>query len=144
MTNLKHAGKTTAPAPASKPPKAIQAKAAAKVPATVAAKNASKSKAALPAPKPVAGSTPTPTPVVAKPKHKLVRDSFTIPKSEYAVLDALKLRAANLKRPTKKSEVLRAGIGALAAMSDKAFLAALESVPVLKTGRPQNALRAKP
>ena len=71
-----------------------------------------------------------------KPKHKLVRDSFTIPKVEYAVLESLKLRAANLARPTKKSELLRAGISALNAMSDKAFLAVVNGVPSLKTGRP--------
>jgi hypothetical protein len=73
----------------------------------------------------------------AKPKHKLVRDSFTIPKSEYLVLEGLKLRAAKLTRPVKKSELLRAGISALHAMSDKAFLAALNGVPSLKTGRPK-------
>ena len=79
------------------------------------------------------------TPKAAKDKgSKLVRDSFTIPKSEYATLDGLKLRAAKLTRPTKKSEVLRAGIAALLAMSDKAFLAALDKVPSLKTGRPKN------
>ena len=72
-------------------------------------------------------------------KTKLVRDSFTIPKSEYAVLDALKLRAATLARPSKKSEVLRAGIVVLTSMSDKAFVAALNAVPSLKTGRPKGA-----
>ena len=80
---------------------------------------------------------PAPAPVAEKPKHKLVRDSFTIPKSEYQLLEALKLRAAALKRPTKKSELLRAGIAALNAMADKALLAALNSVPSLKTGRPK-------
>ena len=73
----------------------------------------------------------------AKVKNKLVRDSVTIPKSEYAVLDGLKQRAANLTRPAKKSELLRAGIKALDGMSDKAFLAALAGVPSLKTGRPK-------
>jgi hypothetical protein len=72
-----------------------------------------------------------------KAKNKLVRDSFTIPKVEYTVLQGLKLRAANLKRPTKKSELLRAGVGALQAMNDRAFLAALSAVPSLKTGRPK-------
>jgi hypothetical protein len=71
-----------------------------------------------------------------KPKHKLVRDSFTIPKSEYLVLEALKARATGLKRPTKKSEMLRAGIAALQGMGDTAFLRAVNSVPSLKTGRP--------
>ncbi len=73
----------------------------------------------------------------AKPKKpKLVRDSFTIPKSEYALLDALKLRSAQLARPAKKSELLRAGIKALSAMDDAALLQILQQVPALKTGRP--------
>lgn len=72
-------------------------------------------------------------------KPKLVRDSFTIPKIEYTVLDELKQRAAKAGAPAKKSEVLRAGIKALAAMSDAAFLATLLSVPALKTGRPAQA-----
>lgn len=69
-------------------------------------------------------------------KPKLVRDSFTIPKAEYLVLDDLKQRANKLTRPAKKSELLRAGIKALAALSDAAFLTALAQVPAIKTGRP--------
>lgn len=74
-------------------------------------------------------------PIKAK-KVKLVRDSFTIPKPEYLMLDNLKLRAADLKHPVKKSELLRAGIKALAAMTDSNLLTALKAVPMLKTGRP--------
>jgi hypothetical protein len=82
---------------------------------------------------------------VAKQKNKLVRDSFTIPKSEYSVLEGLKLRAAMLKRPTKKSEILRAGISVLNLMTDKQFLAAVDAVPSLKTGRPPaDALETPP
>lgn len=77
------------------------------------------------------------TPAPVKSKSKLVRDSFTIPKTEYAVLAGLKLRAAGLLRPAKKSELLRAGIATLDAMGDQAFLVALDSVPSLKTGRPR-------
>jgi hypothetical protein len=69
-------------------------------------------------------------------KPKLVRDSFTIPKAEYTVLDDLKQRAGKLDSAVKKSELLRAGIKALAVMSDGAFLAALKAVPAIKTGRP--------
>jgi hypothetical protein len=73
----------------------------------------------------------------AKPKKpKLVRDSFTIPKTEYVVLEALKQRAVGLAQPAKKSELLRAGIKALAAMSDTDLRAALQAVPAIKTGRP--------
>jgi hypothetical protein len=69
-------------------------------------------------------------------KPKMIRDSFTIPKPEYLVLDVLKERAGKLARAAKKSELLRAGIKALAAMPDAAFLAALAAVPTIKTGRP--------
>ncbi len=73
---------------------------------------------------------------VKSKKTKLVRDSFTIPKAEYVVLDELKQRATKLTRPVKKSELLRAGIKILLALSDAAFLTALEQVPTIKTGRP--------
>ena len=90
---------------------------------------------AKPATKPV----PMPVVVAVKAKHKLVRDSFTIPKDEYAVLAELKLRAGRLMRPAKKSEILRAGINTLRGMTDKALTVALAAVPSLKTGRPKRA-----
>jgi hypothetical protein len=99
--------------------------------------------------KPATKKTPLLAKAVAKPasktngektskpkKPKLVRDSFTIPKVEYTVLDDLKQRAGQLAHSVKKSELLRAGVKALAAMSDVAFLAALKAVPAIKTGRP--------
>jgi len=72
-------------------------------------------------------------------KPKLVRDSFTIPKDEYVVIDALKTRAGKLGQAVKKSELLRAGVKALAAMSDIQFKAALSNVPTIKTGRPKGS-----
>ena len=125
------AKKTAKPAPARKPAPAK------KTPVASAGKPA---KPAEPAPAAVPKQA-APSPVKAeKPKKpKLVRDSFTIPKLEYAVLDELKLRAAKSGKPAKKSEVLRAGIKALAAMSDAAFAAALSAVPLVKTGRPTKA-----
>jgi hypothetical protein len=72
-------------------------------------------------------------------KPKLVRDSFTIPKDEYVVIDALKTRAGKLGQAVKKSELLRAGVKALAAMSDIQFKAALSNVPTIKTGRPKSS-----
>ncbi len=69
-------------------------------------------------------------------KPKLVRDSFTIPKLEYLILEELKQRSGKLGNAIKKSELIRAGIKALAAMSDAGLLAALKAVPAIKTGRP--------
>jgi hypothetical protein len=117
-------------------PKAPAAnKPAAKAPATK--RTASKAIVAKPAAaKPVASK---PTKVEAKSKKpKLVRDSFTIPKDEYAGIDTLKERSVALGRPAKKSELLRAGLMALLAMSPNALHAALEAVPTIKTGRPKS------
>jgi len=70
-------------------------------------------------------------------KPKLVRDSFTIPKNEFAAIETLKTRAIALGTSVKKSELLRAGLMALQEMSDANFKSALAAVPTLKTGRPQ-------
>jgi hypothetical protein len=85
--------------------------------------------------------------VLAKPKtekpamvkkSKLVRERFTIPKTEYTVLDELKQRAEKLDHKAKKSELLRAGVKALAAMPDAAFLSTINAVPAIKTGNTKN------
>lgn len=80
-----------------------------------------------------------PTKSLKAKKPKMVRDSFTIPKSEYATLDELKKRTVRLTAPAKKSELLRAGIMALASMDDAGLMAALRAVPTIKTGRPAKA-----
>ena len=59
-----------------------------------------------------------------------------MPKLEFSVIDTMKLRAAKMAVPVKKTELIRAGIKALAAMPDADFLAAINTVPNLKTGRP--------
>jgi hypothetical protein len=124
--------------PASQPAtrsKAPGAKTSKRSPAAAAAKR-TRARQARKNPVPSAVATEAVEP--AKPKHKLVRDSFTIPKNEYVILDDLKQRAARLARPAKKSEILRAGIAALQAMPDESFLSALAIVPSLKTGRPKD------
>jgi hypothetical protein len=83
--------------------------------------------------------TAKPVKAVKVKKPKLVRDSFTIPKDEYVVIEGLKMRAGKLGQAVKKSELLRAGVKALAAMSDIQFKAALSNVPTIKTGRPKNS-----
>ena len=113
--------------------KPVSAKPAAKA-ARKAAKPAAKSRP-LPPPPPVQAVKKDAKEAKEK-KPKLVRDSFTIPKTEYVVLEALKQRAAQSGAPAKKSEVLRAGIKALAGLTDAAFVDAMKSVPSLKTGRP--------
>lgn len=102
---------------------------------------ATKTKSASPAK--TASSAKPSTQAKAKPvaepktkKPKLVRDSFTFPKDEYQAIAALKVKALGLKQSVKKSEILRAGLMLISSLNDKAFLAALNKVPALKTGRP--------
>jgi hypothetical protein len=76
------------------------------------------------------------TGVVKTPKIKMIRDSFTIPKDEYAQLELLKERLISIGKPAKKSELLRAGIMLLTAMTDTKLKASLSIVPTIKTGRP--------
>ncbi len=71
------------------------------------------------------------------PKLKMERDSFTMPKTEYAQFHVLKERLNKLGQPAKKSELLRAGIMQLSAMTDAALKAAMSKVPAIKTGRPK-------
>jgi hypothetical protein len=90
-------------------------------------------------------ATPTPMPVAirgkepVKAKPELVRDSFKMPKNEYVLIDELKQRALRAGRSAKKSEILRAGVSILGRMSDAELMAALASVPSLKTARPKDA-----
>lgn len=77
-------------------------------------------------------------------KVKLVRDSFSLPKAEYASIDALKKRAMTMGMSVKKSELLRAGLMWLNGASDSALKAALTAVPTLKTGRPAAETPKKP
>lgn len=73
----------------------------------------------------------------ARLKVPLVRDSFTMPAADFELIAAMKLRALKLMRPTKKSELLRAGLRALTALNDTRFCATLNSLTPLKPGRPK-------
>ncbi len=70
-------------------------------------------------------------------KEKTIRDSFNMPAADYALIAALKKRALAAQREVKKSELLRAGVRLLAAMSDEALHLALAALPSIKTGRPR-------
>lgn len=126
-------------AAASKP---VAKKAAAKKPAVKrpAAKKAPASKVAAKTAKIPASAKPVAAPKAAAPKkvkHKLVRDSFTMPHDDFKLIDQLKDRALGFKRPAKKSELLRAGLQALAGLSDAKLKAALDALAPLKPGRPR-------
>jgi hypothetical protein len=84
-------------------------------------------------------------PQEAKPakvkKPKLVRDSFTMPASEYAAIATLKERCLKLGVVAKKSEILRAAISGLAKLNDADVAAAIQGLDAIKTGRPAKAAK---
>lgn len=106
-----------------------------KVPAAKKTVVAKKAVAPKPAPAPVL--RPVQPELKHKAKDKLVRDSFTMPRNDFELIGLLKERALTFKRPTKKSELLRAGLQALAALNQKQLQTALDRLPLLKSGRPK-------
>jgi len=86
-------------------------------------------------PKAKAANAETAKPAKEK-KVKVVRDSFTLPKTELLQIAVMKKRAMALGVDVKKSELIRAGLQALSGLTDAPFKKALASVPTIKTGRP--------
>ena len=157
--------KPAAKTAAAKPPAKVPAKPAAAKPAAVkpaavkaavkpvAVKAAAKPAAAKPAVKSAAKAAPKPA---AKPsakavdaapadaakekvrKPKLVRDSFTMPEQEYAVLGQVKKACLKAGFEIKKSELLRIGVALISQLDLATLQKVLSSLPQLKTGRPKS------
>jgi hypothetical protein len=88
------------------------------------------------APKAVKAATKPAAKPAKEKKVKVVRDSFTLPKTELLQIADMKKRARALGVEVKKSELIRAGLQALSTLSDAPFKKALGNVPTIKTGRP--------
>ena len=131
----KPAAKPVAKAPAAKvikpamPVKAA-AKPAAKKPVKVAAK-------------PVVAKPVAPTASIAEPakekvkKAKLVRDSFTMPEAEYAVLSHVKKACLSAGIEAKKSQLLRVGLLLLSKTDVSSLKTLIANLEPLKAGRPK-------
>ncbi len=70
-------------------------------------------------------------------KPKLVRDSFTMPESEYALFNQLKKACIAAGFEIKKSELLRIGVALTAKLDPKKLQAAQQALTPLKAGRPK-------
>lgn len=136
--------------PAAKATRAKKAVAVKKVPAkkAVGTKSAAK-KAASPAKTAVKVAKPA-APAEKSAKHaskpaakekvkkaKLVRDSFTMPESEYQVLGDVKKAFLKIGISIKKSELLRAGVALIKAMEISRLKTVIGDLPPLKPGRPK-------
>lgn len=70
-------------------------------------------------------------------KVKVVRDSFTMPKNDYAKIGELKQLCLQDGIHVKKSELLRAGLHALSKLSAAQLKTALSGLEKIETGRPK-------
>lgn len=86
-----------------------------------------------------AGSASKQTEKKAKKNHKekVVRDSFTMPQSEYQKIAEIKEACLEAGLHVKKSEVLRAGLKALCGMTAAQLKQSLGKLEKIKTGRPK-------
>jgi hypothetical protein len=115
------------PAKVAKPSVKTAVKAAARSLAASAAKRAPRKAQAVPERE----ATP------ARPV--LVRDSFTMPEQEYAVLADVKQACLRAGIDVKKSELLRIGVALLGRVDIATLKSVLAALPQLKTGRPPAA-----
>ena len=127
------ARKTAAPA------KTARAKAS-PTPAQVAKGAAQAAARAIAAPAKTARAKPAAVEIpAAAARPHLVRDSFTMPEQEYAVLGAVKQACLKAGFEVKKSELLRIGVALLGQLDVTVLRAVLDALPQLKTGRPPAA-----
>lgn len=73
------------------------------------------------------------------PREKVVRDTFSFPERDHRRLAELADAALNAAIRVNKSEIVRAGLIALQAMSAEARNELLRSVEHIKTGRPRSS-----
>jgi len=126
------AAKSASAKPVSAKPAATKP-AAAKAAAPVAAKPQAKAEVA----KPVAAVSDVPGKAKKEGKKpKLVRDSFTLPESDYALFASMKARCLAKGVEVKKSELLRAALRQLSGLEDPMLIAVMAQVERIKTGRP--------
>ncbi|MCP3722702.1 hypothetical protein M3I53_06075 [Paraburkholderia sp. CNPSo 3272] len=115
--------------------------------AEAAVKSKRKKSAPKAAAKPANGAAEAPVPAPAAApaekvkakrvrKDKVVRDSFTMPKTDYQRIALLKRKCLEAGVAVRKSELLRAGLQLLEAAPQKRLLAAIEALETVKTGRP--------
>ena len=130
---------TRAAKPAAKPVvkpavKAAPAKGSLKTATRTAARALARPPARKPAAKAASKAAVRPPAPDARPV--LVRDSFTMPEHEYAVLLDVKQACLRAGIEVKKSELLRIGVALLGQLDVATLQGVLAALPQLKTGRP--------
>lgn len=78
-----------------------------------------------------------PAKAIKPTKQKMIRDSFSLPEDDYAILNLLKTKCLENGVEVKKSELVRAGLITLKKFPIATLLKAVHEVERLKTGRPK-------
>lgn len=65
----------------------------------------------------------------------VVRDTFSMPRGDHDLIEVLRIRAAREGRNTGKSEIIRAGLAALAAQAPADLVALLDGLERVRPGR---------
>ena len=74
---------------------------------------------------------------------KVIRDSFTMPAADHALIGILKKRCIGLGIAIKKSELLRAGLATLERLPDESLTQVVAAIESVKTGRPPGKKKKK-
>jgi hypothetical protein len=99
------------------------------------AKKAPSRAAAKPAPAVVITAGPATDAAADAQKEKVVRDGFSMPRADYEKFKTLKAVCLAGGVAVKKSELLRAGLHALEALTIPDLLARIQALPPIKAGR---------
>lgn len=70
-------------------------------------------------------------------KIKVIRDTFSLPETDYKLLNECKTRGLAAQYAINKSEIVRAGLILLSNLSNDEFVNAIKLVKKIKTGRPK-------
>jgi hypothetical protein len=84
--------------------------------------------------KPVKKASPVPSAIRLVAQH-VTRDTFSMPSSDYRLIEQMRVRAALEGRNTNKSEVIRAGLRGLLALEPADLVAILNRLEKVKPGR---------
>jgi hypothetical protein len=77
------------------------------------------------------------SPELEKPeRERVIRDSFTLPVSDYQRISRIKERALKASFHANKSEIMRAGLLMLDELPEAELTSVLRRVEKIKTGRP--------
>lgn len=80
-----------------------------------------------------------PAPEPALPVERVVRDSFTLPQSDYDLISLARERCLGQGVNVTKSEVIRAGLQVLRDLGDEELLRVVGGLVKVKTGRKPGA-----